>query len=41
MELLDELGGPSVRGDFLDAMREARSNVPEHGDGAAIFAAVT
>jgi alpha-amylase/alpha-mannosidase (GH57 family) len=41
MELLDELGGPSVGGDFLDALREASSNVPVQGDGAAIFASVT
>lgn len=41
LEFLDELGAPSVRAGFLDALREARSNVPEHGDGAAIFAAAT
>jgi alpha-amylase/alpha-mannosidase (GH57 family) len=37
LELMDEIGAPSVRDEFLDAMSEARSNVPERGDGATIF----
>ena len=37
IELMDELGLPSVREEFLEALSEARSNRPELGTGADIF----
>ncbi|MQA99950.1 MAG: DUF3536 domain-containing protein [Actinobacteria bacterium] len=41
LELLDDLGGRSVRTDFLDALGDARSNLPGHADGAQIYAGIT
>jgi alpha-amylase/alpha-mannosidase (GH57 family) len=37
MELMDELGLPSVRNQFLDTLAEAKSNRPELGNGADIY----
>ncbi|MCA1565358.1 MAG: DUF3536 domain-containing protein [Acidobacteria bacterium] len=37
MDFMDELGLPSPRGEFLERLAEAQSNVGKHGHGADIF----
>jgi alpha-amylase/alpha-mannosidase (GH57 family) len=37
IELMDELGLPSMRAEFLDLMSEAESNIREIGNGADIY----
>ncbi|TBR16863.1 DUF3536 domain-containing protein [bacterium] len=37
LELARQVGGPDLSGPFLAKLREARSNVEEEGDGAAVF----
>ena len=37
VQLAEELFGESIEPRFLERLREARSNLPEHGDGAAIY----
>ncbi|HEV2880037.1 MAG TPA: DUF3536 domain-containing protein [Pyrinomonadaceae bacterium] len=37
MDFMDELGLASPRGEFLEQLAEARSNVGKHGNGADIF----
>lgn len=37
LDLMAQLGWPVPRGEFLDRLGQARSNLPEHGTGADIF----
>jgi hypothetical protein len=37
IDLMEQLGLPSVRGSFLEILAEARSNKPELGSGADIY----